>query len=429
MRDDFPFWLGGSDLSTAPRRVYRNIRRANLRLAPPADTVSALAERVSLNLEVEALDPAAARAHVADWNDLIARALEANAYYDPGFALAAAQHVTDRVRFLFVWGAGRGAAERELVGVCPLHTGTRLPGFAFAKGWTHKQAALGTPLLDQRRAAQALDAIVTFCRRIMPGVCGLMFPMLPLDGKTASLLRAKARRFGAEIHVLGGHERAILSHGVDPTAFFGQSVSQKRMRKLQRARHRLATQDHLAFRIAENAEDVHIATELFLSLEAKGWKGRRGTALLNAPQLATFTRTLTRNLANENRIGIASLELAGIPIAMAILLRCGAYSYIWKITYDEEFAQHSPGVQLMLEVTSAQLGDKSTRMTDSCAVADHPMIDHLWPERMSIGDVYLPLGSDRAEAFAGALAREKLRRNVLVELRRLANRFRPGKAS
>jgi len=45
MRDEFPFWLGGSDLSTAPRRVYRSIARPNLRLAPPAQTVSALAER------------------------------------------------------------------------------------------------------------------------------------------------------------------------------------------------------------------------------------------------------------------------------------------------------------------------------------------------------------------------------------------------
>ena len=44
------------------------------------------------------------------------------------------------------------------------------------------------------------------------------------------------------------------------------------------------------------------------------------------------------------------------------------------------FASASPGVQLTLALTERQIGT-GVAETDSCAIADHPMIDRIWPDR------------------------------------------------
>jgi hypothetical protein len=50
----------------------------------------------------------------------------------------------------------------------------------------------------------------------------------------------------------------------------------------------------------------------------------------------------------------------------------------------------SPGVQLSLEITRHLCADGSIDEVDSTAVANHPMIDHIWRGRMQIADVLVP---------------------------------------
>ena len=72
-------------------------------------------------------------------------------------------------------------------------------------------------------------------------------------------------------------------------------------------------------------------------------------------------------------------------LAATITLRTGDTAWFWKIAYDEARARASPGVQLTLDVTESLLADASVARVDSCATADHPMIDHLWRERLALG--------------------------------------------
>ena len=52
----------------------------------------------------------------------------------------------------------------------------------------------------------------------------------------------------------------------------------------------------------------------------------------------------------------------------------------------------SPGVQLTLDVTRDFLGDAKIARVDSCATADHPMIDHIWQERLMLNDLLVAPG-------------------------------------
>src|SRR5262249_10566175 len=97
----------------------------------------------------------------------------------------------------------------------------------------------------------------------------------------------------------------------------------------------------------------------------------------------------------------------------AITLSSGDRAWTWKIAYDEAYARFSPGVQLMLEVTETLLADNSVAQVDSCATADHPMIDHLWRERLALSDRFIAVRA-APSTFARACRFEHLRRRTIA---------------
>ena len=66
--------------------------------------------------------------------------------------------------------------------------------------------------------------------------------------------------------------------------------------------------------------------------------------------------------------------------------------------------------------------DTAIKLVDSCAVADHPMIDQLWSGRIAMADLLVPLAGRPAMAIA--IAGERLRRAVKRPLKALRNRTR-----
>lgn len=377
-------------------------------------------------LSVEILSPEAAAAHASEWRHLAANCLEPNGFLEPGFALPAAHHLAKgrQPHFIFVW---EGSGRRKLLGLCPFELPRGLVPWAQASIWTHEQAPLGTPLLDRERAEEALAVIFALLRQQRPNSAGLTFPALPKDGPTARLVMALAAAEGRPVHQFAVHRRAMLSGGLDLDRDLERSLRSKRRKNLKSARRRLEARGAVSFRLLSEPEEIGVGGERFLALEAKGWKGRRGTALLKSPARANFARGVIAALAAEGKCRIASLDCAGKPIAMAIVLQSGNRAFFWKIAYDEAFAAFSPGVLLTLELSRVLRADAGVALTDSCATADHPMIDHLWSERMTLADFFVAVDADR-KRFSAALACEFARRNlrdllkdVVQRLRRLKN--------
>jgi CelD/BcsL family acetyltransferase involved in cellulose biosynthesis len=382
----------------------------------------------AMALTVEALKADAAAAHQAEWQNLADRAIEPNVFLAPGFALAAARHLTKHApTFLFVWD--ERTPPRRLVGLCPIAEPHGLDALLPRRLWIHEQAPLGTPLLDTHCAADALAAIFTYGRQHLPA--GLLFPMLPQDGPVAKLLTAAAASDGRATHAFGVHQRAMLSAGHDPQNYAQQVLTSHRRRNLKRTRRLLEAQGPLTVEIARESLELKAATAAFLALESQGWKGRRGTAFLVTPARTAFVQESLDALAARGAYFAVSLVLAGKPIAIGLVLRSGDRAFWWKVAYDEAYATHSPGVHLSLELTSVLLKDHGIALTDSCAKADHPMIDHLWPERLAIGDVFVAFSAKDAKKFAALARRETLYRSLrgqlkegVIALRRLKDKSR-----
>jgi Acetyltransferase (GNAT) domain len=143
--------------------------------------------------------------------------------------------------------------------------------------------------------------------------------------------------------------------------------------------------------VARSPDEIAAAVETFLTLEASGWKGARGTALVQNSGDASFIRHATTALAAAGQCEIITLRAGDIPIAAGIVLRHQDRAFFFKIGVDERFAKFSPGVQLTLDLTRYLCADPAIASADSTASPDHPMINPIWRGRFAIGDVLIPL--------------------------------------
>jgi hypothetical protein len=278
---------------------------------------------------------------------------------------------------------------------------------------------LSTPLVD-RDAAQGVVAALVDSLPELPGAPRVaLLPLIPEEGPVARLIAAHLGEKKRAPYRLDPHRRASLVPG-QPDA--DEEVSSKRLKELRRLRRRLAQEGALTHETATDANAVDTALAGYLAVEASGWKGRSGTAATQNSATARFFASAVTALASEGKARVDRLKLNGRTIAATITLFSGNRGWFWKTTYDEAYARFSPGVQLALDLTGSLQVEGRLALVDSCAVADHPMIDHLWSGRLAIADWLVPLGG--RPAMAATIAVEHARRAVMAPLRALRSAAR-----
>jgi CelD/BcsL family acetyltransferase involved in cellulose biosynthesis len=276
---------------------------------------------------------------------------------------------------------------------------------------------LCTPLLDRDDPEAAAAEILRQARQ--GGVHALILRDTALDGGAMKAFTEVLRRDGMAPRVLQSHVRAALDARRDADQLLREALGHKKLKELRRQRNRLADHGSVDFDIARTTDEIAAAIETFLLLEASGWKGKRGSALLQNEGDTAFIRRATSALAATGQCEIVTLKAGATPVAAAIVLRHQDRAFYFKLGVDERFAKFSPGVQLTLELTRHLCADPAIALADSTANPDHPMINPIWRGRLAIGDVLIPLrrGDPVAALIASALtlrrlAREPARRAV-----------------
>ena len=329
---------------------------------------------------VDVVDWRALATHEAEWRDLSARCGEANAFAEPDFLLPALERLASpRVVTLLVWRDDKRGA---LIGLAAIVL-PRLP-FVLARLWRSEQAALPAILVDRHVASDALAAMLDWlgARRTRP--LGLRLPYLTADGPVAAGLAALAKLRAQRLRSAHRRSRAVLVVGQG--ARFEERLDKRRRKEWGRQRRRLLEQGRLEAHFGADPASI----EAFLALEQQGWKGARGSALGAESQRAAFARDALKLFAARGALIVHILTLEGEPIAAGVVLRTGPRGFFWKTAYDERFAAFSPGVQATLELSRHLEGEPGLALVDSCAIADHPMIDRVWPDRIELIDFALP---------------------------------------
>jgi CelD/BcsL family acetyltransferase involved in cellulose biosynthesis len=353
----------------------------------------------------------------AQWQSLAARALEPNVFLEPAFARAAAPVFGRDVGAGLVWSR---ASPARLMGFFPARVERRRYGIALPVlvGWTHPYAPLGTPLVDRDAGTAAICAWLDHLasRADLPHV--LLMPFLPVAGPVAEAFAAALAQRGGGSITLATHERALLAPAGAREHYLDLAIGTKKRKELRRQRKRLAEAGTLVSDTASAPAAVSAALRDFLALEAAGWKGRAGTAARADDRIRAFMEEAVAGLGGTGKARVSRLIAGGAPIAALVTLQSGATAWCWKIAYDETFARFSPGVQLLLDATQALLDDPNVARADSCATAGHPMIDHVWRERLGLADRLVRLGPQQGLAFSRACRLERARRAAIAGLKR-----------
>lgn len=353
----------------------------------PASTKDATASRARNPQGAAPLVPLAS-VDLSQWQALSERAIEPNGYYLPGWERAVSASARGRI------GAGAlcafDAASSRLTGLLPVVSLWRawkipLPALVSA----HPYGTLCSPPLDRDAAGDAATQLLDQARQA--GAHALIMRDVALDGAAMTSITESLVRDGLQPLVLSSYIRASLDATQDGETLLRAALGGKKLKELRRQRHRLAEHGPVAFDVARTPRDIGSALETFLTLEASGWKGKRGTALAQDAGDAAFIRRAVPALAETGQCEIVTLRAGVTPVAAGIVLRHQARSFFFKLGIDERFAKFSPGVQLTLELTCHLCADPAIASADSTASADHPMINPIWRGRHAIGDVLIPL--------------------------------------
>jgi CelD/BcsL family acetyltransferase involved in cellulose biosynthesis len=329
------------------------------------------------------------------WHALAERAVEPNGYYLPAWELAvnaSARGGRTGVSALSAWSDTAAAQDGNprLIGLLPVVSMWRdckipLPALVSASPY----GTLCTPLLERDIAAEAVRRLMAEARA--NGAHALILRDVSLNGAAMRSFREVLAQEGLRMRVLQSHFRACLDARRDADDLLRDALGAKKLKELRRQRSRLAEHGAVRFDVARTKDAVAAGIEIFLALEASGWKARRGTALRQDEGDAGFIRRATKGLAETGQCEIVTLHTGDTPVAAAIVLRHQDRAFYFKLGVDERFAKLSPGVQLTLDLTRHLCADPLITLADSLANADHPMINPIWRERLAIGDVLIPL--------------------------------------
>ncbi|MCJ8308467.1 MAG: GNAT family N-acetyltransferase, partial [Rhizobiaceae bacterium] len=210
------------------------------------------------------------------------------------------------------------------------------------------------------------------------------------------LLEQAASNLGLSSKRNASFKRAALFPDPDRTIEPQPTLSKKRMRELRRQLRKLDDIGPTEFSCASDSDAVNSAIEGFLTLELRGWKGRKGTALYNHKKIAAFSRQIVSELAADGQCEIFSLNQNNKPIASLILLGRNGRLVPWKMAFNEKLSAYSPGMQVMVEATRALKSRANFIEADSLAVADHVMMNRVWPDRVAITDLTIALTPEAA---------------------------------
>ncbi|MFN7029589.1 MAG: GNAT family N-acetyltransferase [Sphingopyxis sp.] len=370
-------------------------------------------------LTVRIVDPLALSPELAAaWDRLAAEASEPNPFAER-WCLQSALHLLDperHARLVLV----RDGSDGPVIGIIPVALTThygRLP-LRHVSGWAHPNHFHGAPLVRAGFEPLFWSILLGWCDAAPWARTLLHVPRLTEGGPLHRALGDVARVRGGEAEVVHREERALLDSDLSPMEYWDAAVRAKKRKELRRQANRLAEQGAVRFRRWQAGEAIEPWIDAFLDLEARGWKGRAGSALASHCDTQAWFRAILTGAAESGRLDMRALDLDERPLAMLINFLAPPGGFSFKTAFDEDYARFSPGV-LLQQANLDLLDDPAIAWIDSCAAPGHPMIDSVWRERRALVWVNTALSAPA----------DRLRFAMLIKVERFWRRWKAPTAT
>lgn len=327
------------------------------------------------------------------WEGLARAAAEPNCFYAPEMLVPALRHmaINEEVRLLEAWRDG------TLVGLLPVRIAPRHGRYPLrcVTNWVHRHCFFGAPLVRPNEEEAAWKQFLSALDQGGWAPNFLHLTLLDPQGANAAALEsvcAEQRRGLREIH---RYERAMLHSGLSADAYWHANVRGKKRKEIRRLQKRLQELGAVTASLLSDPRHVERWCDEFLALEKKGWKGAQGTAMACHSDEAAFFRECVAGALAAGRLMFLRIDLDTRPVAMLVNFLMGEGGFSFKIAFDETMGRFSPGVLIEMENLKQVLDGDGPAWMDSCAAAEHPMIDSLWGERRQIVQYRVQLNGGR----------------------------------
>ena len=360
--------------------------------------------------------PDALEQHATAWTILARHAAEPNPFFEPYALLAAWRNLAPaNLQVVLVWAPNVLPGQPpHLAGLFPIVRSDRYKGLPIPmySTWHHLYTYLATPLVRAELAPLALETFFAWLRA--SDAVLFEWQAITSDGAFRHALIDTLNRFDIGVFHDRAHTRAFFQPAATAEHYFEHSISGKKRKELRRQERRLGEAGSLSYDELAADGDLDAWLDEYLDLEARGWKGKQGTALsADRAALAVF-RAYAHGAFERGRWMTLALRLDGRAIAMKCNLRAGDGAVAFKIAYDEGYARFSPGVLLEVEQLRRLHEPGAPAWMDSGAAADHPMIGHLWRNRIAIETLVMPTGGRLGQLAVAALPLVRYTRHALA---------------
>jgi len=225
-----------------------------------------------------------------------------------------------------------------LIGVLPV--AARRRGYVSLSNWHTPKFGIVTTDHDAIEVATAL-------LEDSPQALELRF----VEAENVALLAYRAALLGGRYRILTRHLEHSpyidLSVGWEP---YLSSLAPKVLGEIRRRRRRLAEQGEVSLDVTDGSADLDELLMEGFRVEAAGWKGERGSAILSRAATSTFYSKVAEWAAKRGWLRLAFLRLDARPFAFDFSIEYGGVHYLLKTGYDPAFSRFAPGMLLRLEM-------------------------------------------------------------------------------
>lgn len=198
---------------------------------------------------------------------------------------------------------------------------------------------------------------------------------------------------------------------------YRRGLSRNFRNNLNKARNKFNAMSDTRVHFLVGADAGPSSLRRFMDVEGSGWKGQRGTAIAENPDLVAFYTTLVQRLGRAGWLEWHFLEAEGKTLAANLGVRVGHRLLLWKLGYQHEFRRCSPGSLLMEELV-LRASQQGEGITEIDLMTDWEWYDRWQMRRRQYHDVFVyPTRPMQLSCYAA--------RNLYMHLRRSRRLRRP----
>ncbi|MEA1052780.1 GNAT family N-acetyltransferase [Lamprobacter modestohalophilus] len=295
---------------------------------------------------IAATHPRELDAHATAWNQLIHECPAAYPTQSYSWLKAFYSHKLGPTEQMCCLLAYQG---QRLVGVLPLVGGFRAHGLGRAphhfRAPVDEYHTVRVDLLAHSNQAAILQACFRHLSAMSSGPPILRWRKVPSTSPIFTAFQQHPDRLSLMFRQSGLEHRIALPN--DFSAFLS-TLGSKFRRELFRQERRLKERTLVTYRCREGSRSVEDNFARFMAVEHSGWKGERNSSIQARPGDPSLYLAAAKQFARDGWLEWGFLEADGQDIAAQFAVRLNGILFLWKVGYQEAFANCAPSHLLFL---------------------------------------------------------------------------------